>query len=206
MSGVRTLVLVRHGESTANAAGEFTGARDVPLTARGRSQAQAAGRRLLERGLYPDAAFCSTLSRTAESAALILDVVGRPRLSVERAAALDERDYGALTGLTHREAEARWGAEQVRLWRRSYATPPPEGQSIRDTLARMLPYYLTRILPAAMRGTALVVAHGNSLRALVTGILALNADAVVRLELPTGSVFVYRLAPDASVEVQDVVV
>lgn len=206
MSGVRTLVLVRHGESTANAAGEFTGARDVPLTARGRSQAQAAGRRLLERGLYPDAAFCSTLSRTAESAALILDVVGRPRLSVERAAALDERDYGALTGLTHREAEARWGAEQVRLWRRSYATPPPEGQSIRDTLARMLPYYLTRILPAAMRGTALVVAHGNSLRALVTGILALNADAVERLELPTGSVFVYRLAPDASVEVQDVVV
>ncbi|WP_342166900.1 2,3-bisphosphoglycerate-dependent phosphoglycerate mutase [Methylobacterium sp. SD21] len=205
MNVARTLLLVRHGESEANAAGEFTGTRDVPLTARGREQARAAGRRLLEHGLYPDAAFCSTRSRTAETAGLILDALGRPGLAVECAAALDERDYGALTGLTHVEAEVRWGADQVRVWRRSYATAPPGGESIRDTLARVAPYHLTRVLPAAMRGTALVVAHGNSLRALVAGIEALHADAIARLELPTGSVRVYRFAPDASVEAREVV-
>lgn len=201
----RALVLVRHGQSTANAAGEFTGSRDVALTPLGRAQASAAGRRLLEGDLHPDAAFCSTRARTAESAALILDALGRSGLPVEPAVALDERDYGALTGLTHREAEIRWGPEQVRVWRRSYTVAPPGGESIRDTLARALPYHLTRILPAAMRGTALVVAHGNSLRALIAGIEALDADAVARLELPTGSARVYRLAPDASVEAREVV-
>ncbi|MDP4026276.1 2,3-bisphosphoglycerate-dependent phosphoglycerate mutase [Methylobacterium sp. NEAU 140] len=196
----RALALVRHGQSTANAAGEFTGSRDVPLTPLGREQARAAGRRLLERGLYPDTAFCSTRTRTAESATMILDALGRSALPVEPAAALDERDYGALTGLTHAEAEARWGAEQVRVWRRAFADPPPGGESIRDTLARVAPYHLTRILPAAMRGVALVVAHGNSLRALVTAVEGLSPGEAERLEIPTGSLRLYRLTPDATIE------
>lgn len=201
----RALVLIRHGQSTANAAGEFTGNRDVPLTPLGREQARAAGRRLLERGLYPDAAFCSTRARTAESAELILDALGRSGLPVEPGAALDERDYGALTGLTHTEAEARWGAEQVRVWRRAFADAPPDGESIRDTLARVTPYHITHILPAAMRGPALVVAHGNSLRALVTAIEGLSTTETEYLEIPTGSLRLYRLANDSSIEAREIV-
>lgn len=196
----RALVLIRHGQSTANAAGEFTGNRDVPLTPLGREQARAAGRCLSERGLRPDAIFCSTRSRTRASAELILEAIGRPREGVVEAAALDERDYGALTGLTHHAAEARWGAGQVAIWRRSFATAPPEGESLRDTLARVAPYHITRIQPAAMRGIALVVAHGNSLRALVAAIEGLTPDAIEAIELPTGSVRLYRLAADTTIE------
>ncbi|GJE79097.1 2,3-bisphosphoglycerate-dependent phosphoglycerate mutase [Methylorubrum thiocyanatum] len=204
MSGARTLIIVRHGQSTGNAAGEFTGTRDVPLTMLGREQARAAGRHLSERGLRPDAVFCSTRSRTRESADMILEAIGLPRQNVVEAAELDERDYGALTGLTHQAAEARWGADQVAIWRRSFAAAPPDGESLRDTLARVAPCYITRILPAAMRGIALVVAHGNSLRALVAAIEGLSPDAIEAVELSTGSVRLYRLAADTTIEACDI--
>lgn len=196
----RQLVLVRHGESTANAADEFTGRRNVSLTARGREQARAAGRRLLERGCNPDAVFCSSQARTQASADLIMAVLGQEAPVPECAAALNERDYGMLTGLNKRAAEARWGAAQVTTWRRSYVDGPPGGESLRDTLARVVPFYIHRILPAAMRGSALVVAHGNSLRALVMAVEGLSPAQVEALELSTGSIRIYTLAVDTTIE------
>lgn len=195
----RHLVLVRHGESTANAAGEFTGRRDVPLTERGREQASSAGRRLLDHGFDPDAVFCSSQSRTGVSASLILAVLGKVDIRPEPSASLDERDYGVLTGLDKRAAETRWGADQIKTWRRSYIDGPPEGESLRDTLARVAPFYIRRILPAAMRGCVLVVAHGNSLRALVMAIEGLTPTQVADLELPTGSIRLYALARDTTI-------
>ncbi|GEO99263.1 2,3-bisphosphoglycerate-dependent phosphoglycerate mutase [Methylobacterium haplocladii] len=198
--GPRSLILVRHGESTANAAGAFTGRLDVPLTERGREQARAVGRRLSERELAPDRVFCSSLSRTRATAELILEVLEQRSLEPEGLDTLDERDYGVLTGLDMPAAVARWGADRVETWRRSYADGPPQGESLRDTLARITPCLLRQLLPAALRGTALVVAHGNALRAVVMAMEGLGPDAVERLEIPTGSIRIYTLAADATIE------
>jgi 2,3-bisphosphoglycerate-dependent phosphoglycerate mutase len=165
--GPRSLILVRHGESTANAAGAFTGQLNVPLTERGRAEGRAVGRRLLARGIAPDRVVCSSLSRTRATAEPILEVLGQRSLRSEGFHALDERVYGALSGLDMPEAAARWGLDEVESWRRSYADDPPEGESLRDTMARIAPCLLGQLLPAALRGTALVVAHGNALRAVV---------------------------------------
>ncbi|MRI55270.1 phosphoglycerate mutase [Methylobacterium sp. DB1607] len=196
MSGARTLILVRHGQSTGNAAGEFSGARDVPLTMLGREQARTAGRHLSERGLRPGAVFCSTRSRTRESADLILEAVGRPGQDVVEAAALDERDYGALTGLTHRAAEARWGAVPSR-------SPRPRARAYGTRWRAWPPITSRGSNPPAMRGVAMVVAHGNSLRALVAAIEGLTPDAIEALELPTGSVRLYQLAADTTIEASE---
>lgn len=202
--GCRCLVLIRHGQSEANRANLFTGRRESPLTAFGRDQASDAGRRLAERGVRVDAAFCSTLARTAATADLILAALGRSDLSPEPTPALDERDYGALSGLDKATVHARWGGEQVERWRRSYAEAPPDGESLRDTLARVLPYYLRRIQPAAMTGTALIVAHGNSLRALVMALEGLSPTQVESLELPTGSIRIYALGADTTITSREI--
>ena len=202
--GYRRLVLIRHGQSEANRASQFTGRRESPLTGLGRDQAIAAGRRLAERGTRVDAAFCSTLARTAETADLVLAGIGQSDLAPEPTPALDERDYGTLSGLDKATVHARWGGEQVERWRRSYAEAPPDGESLRDTLARVLPYYLRRIQPAAMTGTALVVAHGNSLRALVMALEGLSPAQVESLELPTGSIRLYALDSNTTITSREI--
>lgn len=195
----RRLILVRHGESEANRDDTFTGWRDPPLTARGRAQAEAAGRCLAAHALHVDAAFASPRLRTMTTSAIILGVLGQGRLRTGACAGLTERDYGELSGLAKSEAAARWGNEQVRRWRRSYAEAPPGGESLRDASARILAAYLGAILPAAMRGTALVVAHGNSLRALIMALERLTPAQIEEVEPRTGSVRLYALAADTTV-------
>ena len=166
MSG--TLVLVRHGQSEWNLKNLFTGWRDVDLTEQGHAEAKEAGQKLKARGLKFDIAFTSALSRAQKTCQHILDAVGQSDLKTIRDQALNERDYGDLSGLNKDDARKKWGEEQVHVWRRSYDVPPPGGESLKDTGARVWPYYLHDMQPHVLRGgTVLVAAHGNSLRALI---------------------------------------
>lgn len=195
----RRLVLIRHGQSQANADGLFTGLLDSPLTDLGRREAVAAGLRLREEGLHFDMAFTSTLVRAIETSRLALDALGQADLVPRQDAALDERDYGVLSGLDTQTAYRRFGAERVEDWRRSYAGLPPDGESLRDTVARIVPFYLRHIQPAAMRGTALVAGHGNALRALVMVLEGLGPSEVEALEIATGSIRVYGFGHDTTI-------
>lgn len=195
----RTLVLLRHGQSEWNLRNLFTGWKDPGLTPRGYDEARAAGAALKRLGLRFDRAFVSDLSRAQETLKTTQVVLGqelRPIVSRQ----LRERDYGDLAGLNKDEARERWGEDQVRLWRRSYDTPPPGGESLRDTVARVLPYYCQAILPCVLRGeTVLVAAHGNSLRALVMVLDGLNATTITTVEIQTGIPLVYGIGADAVV-------
>lgn len=203
MSG--TLVLVRHGQSEWNLKNLFTGWRDVDLTEQGIAEAKTAGEKLKSRGLTFDIAFTSALQRAQKTCQHILDVVGQSGLETIRDQALNERDYGELSGLNKDDARKRWGEEQVHVWRRSYATQPPGGESLRDTGARVWPYYMHVMQPHVLRGeTVLVAAHGNSLRALIMALDGLSGDEVVALELGTGVPIVYRLNADSTVASKEV--
>jgi 2,3-bisphosphoglycerate-dependent phosphoglycerate mutase len=195
------LVLVRHGQSDWNLKNLFTGWRDPDLTPRGVAEAIAGGQRLKSRHLAFDIAFTSELSRAQKTCALILDEIGQPDLPTIRNIALNERDYGDLSGLNKDDARAKWGDEQVHIWRRSYDVPPPGGESLKDTVARTLPYFVTEILPRVMRGErVLVAAHGNSLRALIMVLDRLDSKSIIDVELNTGEPIVYRLNADTSVQ------
>jgi 2,3-bisphosphoglycerate-dependent phosphoglycerate mutase len=195
------LVLVRHGQSEWNLRNLFTGWRDVGLTDVGTREARQAGRALGARNLQFDVAFTSALGRAQRTLELLLGELGNPSLPVLPDSALNERDYGELTGLNKDDARLRWGEQQVHLWRRSYDVAPPGGESLRDTGARVWPYYLREILPRVMRGQhVLVVAHGNSLRALVMVLEGLSGEEIAARELPTGVPFLYRLAPDTTLQ------
>ena len=164
----RLLVLVRHGQSEWNLKNLFTGWKDVDLTEQGVAEAKEAGRKLKAQGLPFDIAFTSVLMRAQHTLDLMLAEIGQTGLPTERDLALNERDYGDLSGLNKDDARKKWGEEQVHVWRRSYDVPPPGGESLKDTLARALPYYVQEILPCVLRGErTLVAAHGNSLRALI---------------------------------------
>jgi 2,3-bisphosphoglycerate-dependent phosphoglycerate mutase len=203
MSG--TLVLVRHGQSEWNLKNLFTGWRDVDLSELGHEEAKAAGRKLKERGLKFDIAFTSALKRAQKTCQYILDAVGQGDLQTIRDAALNERDYGDLNGLNKDDARAKWGEEQVHIWRRSYDTPPPGGESLKDTGARVWPYYLHDMQPHVLRGgTVLVAAHGNSLRALIMALEGISGPEIVKLELGTGVPIVYRLNADSTVASKEV--
>jgi 2,3-bisphosphoglycerate-dependent phosphoglycerate mutase len=196
----RTLVLLRHGESEWNEKNLFTGWRDVALTANGIEEARAAGRKLKAEGLRFDVAFTSGLLRAQHSLALALEEMGQKGIAIFKDQALNERDYGDLAGLNKDEARARWGADQVKIWRRSYDVAPPGGESLRDTAARVLPYYIQEILPLVLRGdNVLVCAHGNSLRALVMVLERLSPKKIVARELATGMPQLYRLNADSTV-------
>jgi 2,3-bisphosphoglycerate-dependent phosphoglycerate mutase len=196
----RLLVLVRHGQSEWNLKNMFTGWRDVDLSPVGVEEARNAGRKLKERGFRFDDAFTSALVRAQNTLKLMLEELGQGELEEFRDLALNERDYGDLSGLNKDDARAKWGEEQVHIWRRSYDVSPPGGESLRDTGARVWPYYLTRILPEVMRGKrVLVSAHGNSLRALVMVLDKLTPNEVTKLELATGVPLVYRLGADTTV-------
>lgn len=196
----RLLVLVRHGQSEWNSAGFFTGRTDVDLTDAGISEARAAGRRLKANGIRFDVGFTSTLKRARRTLDLILEELGQTDIQVIRDGHLDERDYGELTGITRTEAIGKWGDDKVRLWRRSYDVPPPGGESLKDTAARVLPCYVQDILPRVLRGERVLVAgHGNSLRALLMVLERLDEKTILDRELATGVPLIFRLNADSTV-------
>jgi len=194
------LVLCRHGQSEWNLKNLFTGWKDPGLTELGVEEAKAAAAKLKARGISFDVAFTSDLSRAQKTCQLILDGLGQPSLTTHRDVALNERDYGELSGLNKDDARRKWGEEQVHVWRRSYDIPPPGGESLKDTAARVLPYYVHDILPAVLSGKrTLVAAHGNSLRALIMAIEGLSGEAIIQRELATGVPIVYRLNADSTI-------
>jgi 2,3-bisphosphoglycerate-dependent phosphoglycerate mutase len=197
----RLLVLVRHGQSEWNLKNLFTGWRDVDLTEQGVKEAREAGRKLKAQGLTFDVAYTSALKRAQRTLDLMLEELGQPKLPVIKDLALNERDYGDLSGLNKDDARKKWGEEQVHIWRRSYDIAPPGGESLKDTLARTLPYYVTEILPRVLRGErVLVAAHGNSLRALVMVLEKLSPEQILKREIGTGVPIIYRLNADATVD------
>ncbi len=198
----RTLVLVRHGQSEWNKKNLFTGWKDPDLTKQGVEEAIAAGKLLAERKFKFDIAFTSVLIRAQRTNQFILDGVGQSDLQTIEDQALNERNYGDLAGLNKDDARKKWGDEQVHIWRRSYDTPPPgnEGESLKDTGARVWPYYMQEILPKVMQGKCVLVsAHGNSLRSLVMILDGLSTDEVTKLNLGTGVPLVYKLNADTTV-------
>ena len=176
----RLLVLVRHGQSEWNLKNLFTGWRDVDLTEQGVAEAKEAGRKLKAQGISFDIAYTSALKRAQLTLDLLLTEMSQSGIPIIRDQALNERDYGELSGLNKDDARKKWGEEQVHIWRRSYDIAPPGGESLRDTLARTLPYYVQEILPAVLQGKRTVVAaHGNSLRALVMVLERLSPDVIL---------------------------
>jgi 2,3-bisphosphoglycerate-dependent phosphoglycerate mutase len=190
----RLLVLVRHGQSEWNLKNLFTGWRDVGLTEKGVAEAHAAGKALKAAGLQFDVAYTSALSRAQDTCRIMLGELGQPDLPTIRDAALNERDYGELTGLNKDDARARFGEEQVHIWRRSFDVPPPGGESLKDTAARTLPYFHAEIMPRVKAGErVLVAAHGNSLRSIIMDLEGLSGEEIVARELATGAPVIYRL-------------
>jgi 2,3-bisphosphoglycerate-dependent phosphoglycerate mutase len=213
------LILVRHGQSTWNVDNLFTGWTDVDLSPQGREEAARAGRDLLKESLGADIAFTSLLKRAIRTLWIILDEMDRMWVPVERAWRLNERHYGALQGLDKAQTTARHGEAQVKIWRRSYDIPPPPlaaddqrhprfdpryagidpaelpaTESLKDTLARVLPFWNARIAPELRSGrNVMVVAHGNSLRAMVKMLDNVSESAITELNIPTGVPLVYEL-------------
>src|ERR1700687_1331579 len=197
----RLLVLVRHGQSEWNLKNLFTGWKDPDLTEKGIAEAIDAGRKLKAQGLKFDIAFTSVLLRAQHTLDLTLAELGQTDIPVRKHLALNERDYGDLSGLNKDDARKKWGEEQVHIWRRSYDVAPPGGESLRDTAARVLPYYIQEILPRVMRGEhVLVSAHGNSLRALVMVLDKHTTESITKLNLDTGVPMIYRLNADSTVK------
>ena len=203
MSGI--LVLVRHGQSEWNLKNLFTGWKNPDLTEKGVTEAEEGGRALKQYGIQFDIAFTSVLLRAERTCQIILDLNGQPDLETIHDEALNERDYGDLAGLNKDDAREKWGEEQVHIWRRSYDVPPPGGESLKDTGARVWPYYMTEILPRVLSGQkVLVAAHGNSLRSLVMVLDRMSRDEVTGLNLATGVPMVYRLNPDSTVASKEI--
>ena len=196
----RLLVLLRHGQSEWNLKNLFTGWKDPDLSELGIVEAKEAGRKLKAEGLKFDVAFTSVLMRAQHTLDLTLAEIGQAGLPIKKDLALNERDYGELSGLNKDDARKKWGEDQVLIWRRSYDVPPPGGESLKDTLARTLPYYVQEILPCVLRGQrTLVAAHGNSLRALIMVLEKLSPENIIKRELATGAPVIYRLNADATV-------
>ena len=193
------LILLRHGQSTWNLENRFTGWVDVPLTPQGESEAAEAGMKLKAAGIHPDVAFTSVLVRAQETLTICLRAMGIEGVPTFFDEALNERHYGDLQGLNKAETAEKFGEEQVKLWRRSYAVQPPNGESLENTAQRTLPYFTARIVPELAAGkNVLVSAHGNSLRAIVMQLDGLSEEQVIALNIPNGVPIVYDCAPDGS--------
>ncbi len=185
------LVLIRHGQSEWNKENRFTGWVDIPLSENGREEARQAGEKL--KGMKFDKGYTSVLQRATETYDIAVKVAGI-NIPLEKDKALNERMYGDLQGLNKDECRKKFGEEQVHIWRRSYDTPPPNGESLRDTADRTLPYYKLKIEPELKAGNnILVVAHGNSLRALIMYLDDLSPEEIVKVEIPTGVPILYEL-------------
>ena len=217
-----TLILLRHGQSEWNLANLFTGWTDVGLTPQGEDEAREGGRLMAEAGLHPDILFTSVLARAIDTADLAIEAAGWGPLPTLRSWRLNERHYGALQGLDKKETAERYGADQVLAWRRSYDVPPPplelddprhpshderyadvdpedlpSTECLADVVDRMLPYWFDEIVPVLVAGkTPLVVAHGNSIRALVKHLDGIGREEIVGLNIPTGIPLVYELDED----------
>ncbi|WP_417309039.1 2,3-bisphosphoglycerate-dependent phosphoglycerate mutase [Devosia sp.] len=199
MSG--TLILVRHGQSEWNLKNLFTGWKNPGLTEKGIAEAKATGQKLKAAGYVPDAYFTSALKRAQHTLDLMLEEMDIEDVTIVRNKLLNERDYGDLAGLNKDDAREKWGDEQVHIWRRSFDTPPPGGESLKDTAARTLPYYEAEILPLLKQGkTVLVAAHGNSLRSIVMDIESLSPDEILKREIATGEPVIYKISGDGKLE------
>ena len=217
------LILLRHGQSQWNLENRFTGWWDVDLTAQGEAEARAAGELLSAKAMLPDVAFTSLQTRAIRTLHLALESAGRAWIAETKDWRLNERHYGGLTGLDKAETAAKHGPDQVKIWRRSFDIPPPplapgsafdlagdpryagiaipSTESLKDTIARVLPYYQAAITPALRAGkTVLVAAHGNSLRALVKQLSGISDAEITGLEIPTGQPIVYELGDDLTAQ------
>jgi 2,3-bisphosphoglycerate-dependent phosphoglycerate mutase len=201
----RLLILARHGQSEGNKNNAFTGWSDLPLTPEGEAEARALGIALIDQGLQVDVAFTSALERAWRTCEIALATMSLRETKIIRNTALNERDYGSLTSMNKDVARRTWGEGQVEIWRRSYETPPPNGESLRDTVARVVPYFMLEILPRVLSGQrTLVVAHGNSLRALVMVLDHRSRESIGSVEISTGEVRSYWLAANSEVIERDV--
>lgn len=196
-----TLILVRHGQSEWNLKNLFTGWRNPDLTEQGIEEARNTGKKLKAAGYVPDVYFTSALRRAQHTLDLILEELGITEVTITRSKLLNERDYGDLSGLNKDDARAKWGEEQVLIWRRSFDVPPPGGESLKDTAARTLPYYDAEIVPLLKAGkTVLVAAHGNSLRSIVMAIENLTPEQILKRELGTGEPVIYKIGADGKLK------
>ena len=193
------LVLVRHGQSEWNAKNLFTGWKNPDLTSDGKKEAINAGSLIKERNIQFSMMFTSALKRAQITGQIILDGIEQPDIEVVKDEALNERDYGDLSGLNKDDARKEWGEEQVHIWRRSFDVPPPGGESLKDTAERVLPFFNISILPKIIEGkNILVAAHGNSLRSLVMQLDNLSKEEVISLEIPTGAPIIYSFEANES--------
>ncbi len=197
---IKKLVLIRHGQSEWNLKNLFTGWRNPGLTEQGINEAKQAGKLLKENNINFNIAFTSALIRAQDSCFYILQAMQQEHIPIIKNKLLNERDYGELSGLNKNDARERWGEEQILIWRRSYDIAPPGGESLKDTCARVLPYYIHTILPYLLgKGNVLITAHGNSLRALIMALEGLSGIEIVKKELETGRPIIYDIADDSTI-------
>lgn len=197
----RNLVLVRHGQSQWNAKNLFTGWKDPGLTDQGLAEAKNAGKLILDESIQFDFMYTSMLSRAQKTGDIILGVLNHKEIPIVKNEALNERDYGSLAGLNKDDARKKWGEKQVHIWRRSFDIPPPDGESLKDTADRVLPYFEAEIMPKVTSGSSiLIAAHGNSLRALIMKLDSISPEDIVKLEIPTGAPIQYEFTSDGIVD------
>jgi 2,3-bisphosphoglycerate-dependent phosphoglycerate mutase len=193
------LVIFRHGQSVWNLENKFTGWVDVELTEKGIQEAKSAGEKL--KGYKFDEAYTSDLKRAQETLKLALEISGQPDIPVTKDKALNERMYGDLQGLNKAETAAKFGDEQVKIWRRSYDIAPPNGESLKDTAARVIPYFEKNIIPKLKAGKSIVIAaHGNSLRALIMYLEKMTPEQILEFEIGTAVPRLYELDQDMNVK------
>ncbi len=196
----RNLILVRHGQSEWNAKNLFTGWKDPDLTEKGLLEAKIAGEQIAAEDINFDIMFTSVLSRAQRTGQIILEGINQTHINVIKNQALNERNYGSLAGLNKDDARKKWGEEQVHIWRRSFDIPPPEGESLKNTAERVLPYFNEEIMPKIKNGSnILIAAHGNSLRALIMELDSISSEEIVKLEIPTGAPIQYQFNENGEV-------
>jgi len=196
----RNLILVRHGQSEWNEKNLFTGWKDPGLTDLGVDEANNAGRLIKETEIIFDEMFTSNLGRAQKTGSIIIDVLDQINVAIIKNEALNERNYGSLAGLNKDDARKKWGEEQVHIWRRSFDIPPPDGESLKNTAERVLPYFNQQIMPKIIDGNnILIAAHGNSLRALIMQLDDISQEDIVKLEIPTGAPIHYSFNDDGSI-------
>ncbi len=196
----RNLILVRHGQSEWNSKNLFTGWKDPGLTELGVKEAKDAGILIANKGILFDLMYTSMLTRAQKTGDLILREMRHPEITIIKNEALNERNYGSLAGLNKDDARKKWGDDQVHIWRRSFDIPPPDGESLKDTAERVLPYFKSEIMPKVIEGSSiLIAAHGNSLRSLIMELDSISSEEIVNLEIPTGAPIQYIFNENGSV-------